>query len=210
MSYILEALKKAEHQREIGQVPRIDSEHEAAAATSSSRWVVIGVLVLLVNAGLLLALFWPGGADDVTVSPVSTRPPSSRSSGEIAAVPTNTLPASEVPASPSSKANVPPARQRAQAAPVVRSASAPRTEPVPPGRDVEIAPPAAAPVLPASRPEPIAMPAPVPRAMNLPVWPQVPTAVFQGLRGNLRLDVHLNSLETKKEEEEVKGEENVQ
>ncbi len=190
MSYILEALKKAEHQREIGQVPRIDSEHEAIAAAPASRWVVIGVLVLLVNAGLLLALFWPGDAENVTVLPVSTPPPPPHASSEMPVARTNaslTGPAGEAPVLSSPDAIVPPARQP------VRSAPAARAEPAMPRRDVEVAPPVAAPVLPVPRPEPIAMPAPAPRALNLPVWPQVPTAVFQGLKGNLRLDVHVYS-----------------
>jgi len=34
---------------------------------------------------------------------------------------------------------------------------------------------------------------PPPRSRELPVWPQVSTHIFQKLRGNLRLDVHVYS-----------------
>ena len=73
MSYILEALKKAEHQREIGRVPHIDSEHEPAAVGLSPRWTTIVVLILLINAGLMVVLFWPDDATDVS-GPVAMSP----------------------------------------------------------------------------------------------------------------------------------------
>jgi general secretion pathway protein B len=60
MSYILEALKKAEHQRDIGRVPGIGSEHQpvvAAAATGRWKWVLVAVLG--VNAVLLTFALWP-------------------------------------------------------------------------------------------------------------------------------------------------------
>lgn len=61
MSYILEALKKAEHQRDIGRIPGISSEHEPVVAAPSGRWkwVLVVVAVLGVNAVLLTFALWP-------------------------------------------------------------------------------------------------------------------------------------------------------
>ncbi|VAW78513.1 hypothetical protein MNBD_GAMMA15-584 [hydrothermal vent metagenome] len=89
MSYILEALKKAEQQREIGQVPGIDSTHESASAGMSSRWVVIVVLVLLVNAGLLVVLFWPDGRAEVprSIADSQALPPAADSTPPISVQP---------------------------------------------------------------------------------------------------------------------------
>ena len=51
-------------------------------------------------------------------------------------------------------------------------------------------------VAPTPSPQPApatALPAPVQYTENLPVWPQVPTGIFEQLHGNLRLDVHVFS-----------------
>jgi len=204
MSYILEALKKAEHQREIGQVPRIDSEHEPAAAGLSSRWGVIVVLVLLVNAGLLLALFWPDSpvvdlqepvSSAAKVSPATrTRSaPDRRYRGNAAVVPQGSIPGkvlqprheSTLAEDAASVASLP-----VQTAPVPHTVSTPGPEPA---RFLPVTPPTVAPVPPQVRSAPSAPPVPVPHTKALPVWPQVSTHIFEQLHGNLRLDVHVYS-----------------
>ena len=59
MSYILEALKKSEQQREIGRVPGITSVHEKTAKSVSGKWYWLIAAILLLNAGLLVLLLWP-------------------------------------------------------------------------------------------------------------------------------------------------------
>lgn len=175
MSYILEALKKAEHEREIGQVPRIDSEHEPASARVSSRWVMLVVLVLLVNAGLLLALFWPDGstkeAEPVAVAPPATLP----GIDNVAAVPEVT-----------DEAGMLSERREtvvAHATPVTRPTpvSPPSAVVMPAETVMHRTPAVVSPVTPA--------PVAPQQTENLPVWPQVPEFIFRRLSGGLRLDV---------------------
>lgn len=165
MSYILEALKKAEQQREIGQVPRIDSAHEPAAAGLSSRWGVIVVLVLLVNAGLLLALFWPdrpANLQEAAKAPAVTR----TGTESVDVQPMETPTVVQQPAS-------------TESLPVTPPITAPAPPQVRPSPAVSYSPPVP--------------PAPVPQPEALPVWPQVPSHIFEQLHGNLRLDVHVYS-----------------
>jgi len=72
MSYILDALKKAEHERVIGQVPGIGSEHEPATRSGPGRWIWLLLSVLLVNAVLLAVLLWPDASSTPTVDAVAT------------------------------------------------------------------------------------------------------------------------------------------
>ncbi|MGB5439861.1 MAG: hypothetical protein WBN90_09490, partial [Gammaproteobacteria bacterium] len=58
MSYILDALKKADHESSIGDVPDLDAPHWTQRRSGPVRpwvWVVIGLLV--VNGALLAVLF---------------------------------------------------------------------------------------------------------------------------------------------------------
>jgi len=183
MSYILEALKKAEHQREIGRVPHIDSEHEPATAGVSSRWGMIVVLILLINAGLLLVLFWPNGSPGVPEPVAQRTDPSGTAPSSVAptsaphpreATPTNSY--MPVPAP------IPETPQQAAPVPIPRSAAIQPT-----------IPPVTAHVSPPPRPAPVPVTAPPQYARQLPVWPQVPVSIFQRLSGGLRLDVHVYS-----------------
>lgn len=208
MSYILEALKKAEHQREIGQVPRIDSEHEPALAGWSSRWVVVVVLVLLVNAGLLVVLFWPGGSADVSrqvagsqaLSPETRAMPAPETQHTDRPAAVANLPAvTNVPyrrenAVETRRATVPPqAPVIAPRQPVVQAVP---ITPAPAASESVLASESVAPAPVPARAMPAApppVPAPVEPARDLPVWPQVPTHIFQRIKGGLRLDVHVYS-----------------
>lgn len=187
MSYILEALKKAEQQRGIGQVPRIDSEHEPAAARLSSRWIAMVVLVLLINVGLLVVLFWPDDSTDLS-EPVAMLPDES----DFGVVP-NSVAGMNVPHrsenAPANR-NVPaslPTLAGVSPQPAIQTVPAPRATPAPMPQSVE-AP---------SMSPPVVAPTPLPESTYntraLPVWPQVPTHIFQRLRGSLRLDVHVYS-----------------
>ena len=58
MSYILDALRKAERERKLGNVPTIDATLDAAGRSSrSSRWPTIIAVALVANATVLGALY---------------------------------------------------------------------------------------------------------------------------------------------------------
>ena len=59
MSYILEALKKAEQQRGLGRVPGLDSVHEQVRGGARRRWLWALTGVLILNAAVLLVVVWP-------------------------------------------------------------------------------------------------------------------------------------------------------
>ncbi len=184
MSYILEALKKAEHDREIGQVPRIDSEHEPAARRLSSRWVTVVVLVLLINASLLLVLFWPDAPQ-----PVKSHPLTARSAVE----PAHTVSPAVVPERRSDRV----VDHGPSTAPPVAVSGPPAVAIHPPAAvtPAVVEPPLQIPEVAVTPPRPVVT-AVTPRAgefENLPVWPQVPEYILQKLNRGLRLDVHVYS-----------------
>jgi general secretion pathway protein B len=53
MSYILDALKKAERERRVAKIPTLDTVHETPLRRRA-RWMWLGAAVVLVNAALLL------------------------------------------------------------------------------------------------------------------------------------------------------------
>ena len=58
MSYILEALRKADQERSAGSVPDLEAVHESSSREGGShRWVWILGVFLLANGLLLAALF---------------------------------------------------------------------------------------------------------------------------------------------------------
>ncbi len=127
MSYILEALRKADQEREAGVVPDLESVHEAARpAQRSFRWVWILVALLAVN-GVLMALL--ATRDTGTTVPRQVASPTA-------------VPAQEAAASAPSAAGV---AVPADSSPV-RMAALPKTAPKVESRDDRPAP--AAPVIP--------------------------------------------------------------
>ncbi len=181
MSYILDALKKAEHQRDIGRVPGIGSEHESLRRPGPPRWPWVLALVLSANAALLLILFWPG-------SPSSTAP-----SREVAE--NSTTPPTE-PVRPPSPAPAPSSSARSEAVAPVDTRLPPTTlRPLPPLHE-----PGAVDGVENRGGEADKAPAPPPaRAAvrrddnNLPVWPQVSAQLMSEINGSLHLDVHVYS-----------------
>ncbi len=175
MSYILEALKKAELQRDIGQVPGIGSEHEKPLRAVTGKWLWIVVVFLALNLVLLAWLLWPDPGPD-TGSRVGTE----------LAQPALSV-ASPVPPPPV----VTPAR-RAEPDTVLAAAAPVVTDPAVPDPVVEQPAPAEERVA-----EPVQDIQPVAEVAtdinSLPVWPQVPVHLFQQLKGSIRLDVHVYS-----------------
>ena len=202
MSYILEALKKSEQQRELGRVPGITSVHENTAKSVSGKWLWLIVAILLLNAGLLVLLLWPDSEPEpVTTSapirePVQLRRDRPAVAPLVSQPPVLENPAPRVPQA----ARIAPLPAPPVAAPVKTETTA---------KPVLQEPAMAAAVLPAQpqaeqpqaeqpqaeQPQAEQPPRPAVKAdaPALPVWPQIPTHLFQQLSGNLRLDVHVFS-----------------
>jgi general secretion pathway protein B len=218
MSYILEALKKSEQQREIGRVPGITSVHENTAKSAGSKWRWLIVAVLLLNAGLLGLLLWPGSEPEpeaVTSSapvaePLQVRPdrpaavPIQRRSPAVdSPIPRNRQSADIAPRpelSAPEPATIESAPKPLAQDPAVTATVQPPAEQLPrPPVEADLAAPlstAAADADPAWQSQALQAPRPPPakvRTPALPVWPQIPSHLFQQLSGNLRLDVHVFS-----------------
>lgn len=194
MSYILDALKKAEHEREIGRVPGIGSEHEQALVAGSRPWMWLLLAVLLVNAVLLVFALWPKSPE---VRPVSVPPPSGPAASlpvapaELAGSPASAGPVLHDPRQP--LPSMPPAG-------AVVSQPAPETlRPLPPlpaadepPEDEDAA--ADASVVPMKvLPQASVAPAPASTDNNLPVWPEISAQLLGEINSSLHLDVHVYS-----------------
>ena len=68
MSYILEALRKADQERSAGSVPDLEAVHETSTPRSgSSRWVWVLAVILAVNALVLAVLLYDRGDEPAPV-----------------------------------------------------------------------------------------------------------------------------------------------
>jgi general secretion pathway protein B len=144
MSYILEALKKAQAERQLGNAPTIHAPAPSYAAPRAGqgaqrRYLALGVGAVVVAAAV--ALLWPRLAGEAPVRLATVTPP--------AAVPV-TAPAT-VPAVAPVATPAPPAAVIPAPAPVVQRAPAPA--PVAEARPVRVKP-APAPVVPAASSSP--------------------------------------------------------
>ena len=168
MSYILEALKKADAERERGAVPDLHAQpvllaphapHEAPRSAKPWLWLGAGAVIVLVA---VLAWRWgssdgpPGAAPAVAAVPPAAT--TAASSAAVAAVPA-ALPAAVPAAMPAA----PPAAPAAAALPLVAPDAAPRqvaapqrTQPAPPRQPRE---PAATTAKPTSKTKPAPTPA---------------------------------------------------
>lgn len=144
MSYILEALKKAQAERQLGNAPTIHAPAPSYAAPRAGqgaprRYLALGVGVVVVAAAV--ALLWPRFAGEAPVRLAAVTPPAA-----VASTAPATVPATAPVATPAPPAAVIPAP-----APVVQPAPAPA--PVAEARPVRVKP-APAPVVPAASPSP--------------------------------------------------------
>jgi general secretion pathway protein B len=135
MSYILDALRRAEAERERGTVPSIHAQpafagaRPADAPARSRLWIgvtLIGVLLALVVAILLYLLLGRGGPVNEGVAPVAT-PPTTAAATPVPAVPA--APAPAVAVAPPVQTAPPPVRKArpvpAPATPASSAASSP-------------------------------------------------------------------------------------
>ncbi len=219
MSYILDALKKAEQERGFGRVPGIESPHEQPLRRPPRRWPWVLVAVLLLNA-LVVAWLWsrlgggPGDATTASARPAEAvaegapargpvRPPVVSRSGPAAPVES---PAPPVQPDSAGAAAEPPTAPPAIARRALRPLPLPAPNPAPaepealqPEADAASAPaPAASPIAPAGFAEPQAPGPPAPSRAEaawkrLPLWPAVPDEIFRQVRGGLVLNAHVYS-----------------
>jgi len=139
MSYILEALKKAQAERQLGNAPTIHAPAPSYAAPRAGqgvqrRYLALGVGIVVVAAAV--ALLWPRFAGEAPVRLAAVTPPAA-----VAATAPATVPATAPVATPAPPAAVLPAP-----APVAQPAPAPAPAPVPEARPAR-AKPAPAPVV---------------------------------------------------------------
>jgi len=188
MSYILEALKKSEQQRELGRVPGITSVHENTTKSVSGKWLWLIVGILLLNAGLLVFLLWPEPEPEPSTAAAPLRKPIQRRPDRPAVAPV----VSQPPALENPVPGVPQTTRMAPVPPEPLAAEPVKTEtavmPV-----LQELPVAAAEIHAQPQAEQPSTPAVKAYAPELPVWPQIPTHLFQQLSGSLRLDVHVFS-----------------
>jgi general secretion pathway protein B len=178
MSYILEALKKAEQQRGLGRVPGLDSVHEQARGGARRRWLWTLTGVLILNAAVLLVVVWPDQWWDrrVELAVQSASPAADYQSGG----------PSEQPLSPqAAQAEVPystgePVRQPQLSAPAPDEQRQQQFRPRP-----AVVGDAQIPARP-QHTEPRSS-----KAVRIPTWPQIPGYLLEQLSGSLRLDVHV-------------------
>jgi len=189
MSYILEALKKVEQERAIGQVPGIASSHEQDNRTSFSRWLWVIIAALVINAVLLGIALWPQPDTRTVTKQAEHRP-------EVQPLVT------PVPSAPAPQRNVPAIRSVQPVVPVkpvAKSAVEPPValRPLPPLPETPPVAKTEVPVAPATQTASLAASRPVagtvPPNNNLPVWPQISSQLFQQINSSLHLDVHVYS-----------------
>jgi general secretion pathway protein B len=178
MSYILEALKKAEQQRGLGRVPGLDSVHEQARGGARRRWLWALTGVLILNAVVLLVLVWPDQWRDgrVDVAVQSAPPPAAYQSEDLSEQP---LPLRAVQAEVRHSADDR-AEQLKLPAPALEEQRQQQLFPGPAaGGDSQI-------------PTRLEHTEPRPeKAVKIPTWPQIPGYLLEQLGGSLRLDVHV-------------------
>lgn len=151
MSYILDALKKAERERHLTKIPTLETVHPKSWVPRRGPWLWIAAAVLLVNVALLIWLLRPERAPDRPAEAPAARAASASLAERPAPAPLQERPAPApaperpAPASPPEK-------------PVVPATAPP--EPVPPPRPAVGRPePEARPQTTPRRPEPTPAPA---------------------------------------------------
>ena len=183
MSYILEALKKSEQERQLGAVPRPEAAVAATRVASRSRWPWLLSAVLLLNAGILLLLVLRPAAPPVASAPVPAAGSLAGAGQDAEQMPP--------PADPPEKSVAQPPQSPVAAQPQ------PRPEPTPEPVPEPVSEPAPAAVATAPAPgsvqwmqRPEGAESPAPAAPRAPHWDELGASEKNGLN-RPRLDVHV-------------------
>jgi len=173
MSYILEALKKADHERTLGDVPDLETAHWGERRRQRSyRWLW-GVVALLVVNGVLLAVLL--GRDDDSAVPLQASPP-----GVAKQLPERVVPRADSAAVQPSR-NITRPREPVYMPPVVQS----------PAPVVQQVPASAVTAAPAYDRQPAVSAIPAPGAANgVPYWDDLPLE-FRSTLVLPHIDVHV-------------------
>lgn len=173
MSFILDALKKAERDRPAGAIPTLETVHKPPAAPAPPPrpvWPWVVAVVVLVNAG---ALIWIMRAGPMRSNEVPASPPATPVASTPAAEHERPVPARPVDPAPRVSPSEPPATV-ATSAPAPSQPSPDRTPAVLKRADEPRGPSVApAPKIADARPEPARKPAPEKPASPIPA-PRVP------------------------------------
>ncbi len=161
MSYILDALKKSEQQRQIAEVPSLYTAQIAAGQHSKPVFVVYVIAAALISAGILIGWWHPWQATQTSKPTVMPPPANDTTSGQTQPLQTPPLEAQPLQISPLTTQAPPPSPRKFEPLPPVTEASS--TTPSLPKPDKKKRVPQNAPVLPKS---PAPLPAP-PSAQTL-------------------------------------------
>lgn len=183
MSYILDALKKAEQDRPVARVPTLKTVHRPPARPVRRLWPWVGAVVVLVNAGVLIWLMRSGPMPSAGIparSPVTpaASAPTTVTEQAVPAPPADPAPRVSPPETPAAVAIAPPPPTRP---PPERTPAVPKRAESARGPSVALAPaaPKAEPRQPKpadARAEPTARPAPEKPASPAPAPPVPPIA----------------------------------
>ncbi|MGX9714937.1 general secretion pathway protein GspB [Janthinobacterium lividum] len=183
MSYILEALKKSQAERQLGELPSIHAPqvqlHDTAASGAARRapvWLALGGVTVAVAAALLLWQPWQAAANVPAAIPVV---PAVLAQAVPALVPAAPPPAAPAPA-PVPVAQVPSVPAAVTAAPVHHARPVPEPKQESPGQAAAPVPaPAAAPAMPAPAPS-AEETVPGMRDLPEPIQRQIPPVAIGG------------------------------
>ena len=184
MSYILEALRKAEQQRQLGDVPGLDAPQTETVVVKRQppwTWLFIGVLI----AALLGILFWPERGQNIAQKPFATQ------SVNVNQAPVSRVEAVAEPVRPQARVvGRPPVFQQQRPEPALIPIPPAPVAPAATQAAAKQATQTAAASASQHRPGRVSQAAPA-KTDELPVWPQVDSTLFSQIGDNLRLDVHV-------------------
>ena len=144
MSYILEALKKAQAERQLGEVPSVHapSMQVGADAPAGGKLKKPMIAAMVVMAGVilaLLALVWRKGEAPQPApanAPVMVAPPVAQTPAPVAVAPTAMAPMAAVPSAPPAPVEAKPLAAASSKASAVVATSAPAPAPAPAQEEV--------------------------------------------------------------------------
>lgn len=135
MSFILEALRKSENERQRQSGPDLASIPEATGQRAASRWPLLVAVLILFNVVLLAVVFWPepDEAQRVSDEPASTRQDTTGPAAELAGRPPEEARAPDQAASRPVTSTTPPEASSGAPGPQPETQPDPASGPAPAG-----------------------------------------------------------------------------